>query len=263
MSTLASKQTKAQKSALKNISDSETYETLEYKVFEFDNRNRPINPAKVNFFVEQFKKGKFYLKDFPAVINDSFVVLDGQHRIKAAEILKLPVFFKISEELEIQDVPELQLNAGWSSMDYLNAYAQQGNKDYKILKSFVELYKLGVSATASLLADKMSNFGLKSLGFQTGQFKVTNFKKAELYCKRIWEFEPYVKKNFRGTTFVRALCTMMDNEKYDHELMMEKMMKFGTLLRPQVSSKGYLENLQDIYNYHTPSKAKVMFMTLD
>jgi len=263
----ASKQSqpsKAQKNALKNVTDSETYETIEYNVFEFDNKNRPIEAAKVNFFVEKFKEGKFYLKDFPAVINESFVVLDGQHRIKAAEICKLPVFFKVSEILQLEDVPGLQLNAGWSSADYLNSYAEQGNKDYKIMKYFVKKYKLGPSASAALLADRVtSGFGLKRLGFETGEFKVANLKKAELYAQRIWDFEPYIRKSFRTTTFVRAFCSMMENEKYDHEVMMEKMMKFGTLLRPHVDSKGYLENLQDVYNYHTAGKSKVMFVTLN
>src|ERR1035437_11165787 len=72
----------------------EVLETYKYEQFIRDDKNRPIHEEKVHFFMKQFKLGKFFMKEFPIIVDNQFLILDGQHRYEALKRLELPLYFR-------------------------------------------------------------------------------------------------------------------------------------------------------------------------
>lgn len=142
----------------KILKDTEVIETREYNVFILDKLNRPISDDKVNFFVRQFKADHFFMKEFPAIVDNNFVILDGQHRFEAVKRLSLPFYFRVSDTLTIDDVTNIQVNAGWSPADYLHSYVQQGKMPYIITHRFVERYEIPVSTAVRILSPQNEDF---------------------------------------------------------------------------------------------------------
>lgn len=249
-----------QSTVLKNT---EVHETKEYNVFKLDKRNRPLSEEKVKSFMKMFQKGLFFLKEFPAIIDDNFVVLDGQHRYEACKRLSLPFYFRWADRLSIDNVVDVQSNSGWKTMDFLHSYIQQGNQNYIILYRFIKKYEIPATTAVMLLSSathKKTSFLITS-GFYEGNFLVRNEKNAHVVAEAVIDFVELGFSGARNRSFIQALYKVMAHPEYSHKRMMDKMKSFGaSLLHLQINADFYLRNLEELYNYKQPEGARVRFL---
>jgi len=63
--------------------------------FRFSAENRPINERHLTRLVSAIKE-KNLLQDFPILVSYDMVIIDGQHRLLAAQKLGLPIFYRIA-----------------------------------------------------------------------------------------------------------------------------------------------------------------------
>ena len=241
------------------LTDTELMETKEYNVFVLDNRNRPIDADKVNSFVKRFKEGKFYLKEFPGVVDDNFIILDGQHRFVACQKLGLPFYFRFADKLTIDNVTEVQLNAGWKTKEYLHSHVKQNDQNYIILQRFVNKHQLNISTSANLLNGQIRG-SLKKNGFYTGTFVVKFESEAHQIAEAATDFFEAGFKNARSATFVTALAKIIKHPEYSHKRMMGKMKDFGGLLKNQTTIDLFVRNLELLYNYKAAEASRVRFI---
>jgi hypothetical protein len=221
-----------------------------------DLRNRPVNEARVAAFMKQFQEGHFYMKEFPGVVDSNFCILDGQHRFEACKRMGLPFYFHFSDTLTIENVTNVQLNAGWKLKDYLHSFVQQKNMNYIILHRFVERYKFGVSVACMLLAQNAQ--GLTRNGYYAGNFKVKFEEKAHNQSAMIAELAELT--GTKGEAFVRTLVNMMINEQYDHKRMVKQLKKYAFMFKRMYKQEDQARNLEEIYNYRIHSENKVRFL---
>jgi len=241
----------------KLVQNSELYETTEYGVFTLDSKNRPINEGKVHSFMNYFKTGKFFMKEFPAIVDENFIILDGQHRYEACRRLSLPFFFRLSHELTLDNVVDVQVNAGWTTNDYLHAFVKQGNQDYIVLQRFVKRYNMPASLAVLLLEGRRVSLG--KAGFYDVTFAIKNEEKGHKRAQAIQEIGALTKQLHKDKSFGLAMIDIMNNPEYDHKRMMDQMTKYHTLMQRHVSSQNYIRNLEEVYNYRLQEKNRVRF----
>lgn len=247
---------KPQSTAVKN---SEVYETVNYAAFHMDEKNRPINEEKVTVFMRQFKKGKNFMREFPAIVDHNHLILDGQHRYVALKRLELAFYYRYASSLTIDNVVDVQSNAGWHTSDFLHAFIKQKKQDYIVLNRFIQRYDISISIAVALLTQSMKS-SLKKRGFYQGLFKIVDETWAHDKAKMIFELGELAWNLHKDAKFCGALVKVFQTEDYDHKRMVTQMKKYNSLLRRQVTTDAYIENFEEVYNYKLYTKNKVRFI---
>ncbi len=250
----------------KPVANTEIFETTRYDLFILDIHNRPLNEARVNHFVKEFKKGNFFMKEFPAIIDKKHIILDGQHRFAACKELLLPFYFRYADTLALFNIVDVQVNAGWSQNDYIHSFIQQKNMNYIILKRFTLKYKIGVALAAALLSGITHRTSLKSIGFYNGSFKVKDEAAAHKAAAAIAdigslivEINPKLHIS-RDTHFNMAMAKIINHPDFDKKRMVDQIKKYCSLILRQVSTEAYILNLEEVYSYKMYLKNKVRFI---
>ena len=247
-----------QKPFYKVLTGTEVLETSSYENFKCDAKNRPVSEEKIHFFMKQFKQGKFFMKEFPVIVDANMIILDGQHRFEAVKRLGIPLYFRFTDTLSIDNVVDVQINAGWKSGDYLHAFIKQGNQNYIILHRFVERYKINTSVAIALLTGNKT--GLKMSGFYEGTFRVKDETSAHEQAKEINKVGEMANGLHKDVKFCMALITMMAHPEYEEKRLVDQIEKYASLMKRQMTHDAYMRNLEEVYNYRLYNKNKVRFI---
>jgi disulfide oxidoreductase YuzD len=240
--------------------------TTNYKMFKYMKGNRSVNPEHVSRLVRAIKDRNL-LSEFPVMVDSKNYVIDGQHRIKAAQSLKLPVYYRKVEETGISVYDVAKFNTAhktWNYVDIMNSYADQGKKDYQVLKDFMGRTGLTVTASLVLLSASDENKNvlaggtiLRKTKFREGEFKVVDLKGAEQKAGMLSDLSalsPY----YHERAFVQAALIMFNTTGYDHERMKKQMEVAGRIEYKYNDVTAYLRKFEAVYNRHM-SKSKLRF----
>lgn len=80
--------------------------TKDYESFRYLLSNREVNKLHVGRLVKSIAKNNL-LHLNPVIVNPNMEVIDGQHRIAAAELLGVPVYFQIDDNVSKKDLSDL------------------------------------------------------------------------------------------------------------------------------------------------------------
>ena len=132
--------------------------TTDYKMFKKIDSNREINKnhlKKLKVGIE--RKNLLYL--FPIVINKGMEVVDGQHRLKAAEELGLEVFYLVDDNITKADIAMVNSNRkAWAIYNYIDFYASEGKIEFKHLKWLMKDYPRITATVGARLIDRDAMF---------------------------------------------------------------------------------------------------------
>lgn len=178
--------------------------TKDYSIFKKIDSNRDINKPHLKKLIASITiKNLLYL--FPVIINNKNEVVDGQHRIEAAKVLGLPIYYIIDNSITKADIALMNSNRkSWGAKDYISFYAQEGNEDFKRLRKMLKDYpSLSPTLTAKLLCGKCEAFyeggGEYSKNIKAGKLNTSHYAMAKLIaelCSRLeqdrtWAFDAY------------------------------------------------------------------------
>lgn len=246
----------------KKLSNTEVLETNHYEWFNMNVKNRPISEDRVHAFMREFKKGNFFMKDFPAVVDGNYTIIDGQPRFEAARRMELPFYFRIATEITLEKVTVVQTNSGWKVSDYIHAYIKQGNQNYVVLSRFMKRYEITAMLALELIKGYSSS-GMQRIGFYAGTLNITDKEEANGHrrCKAAREILDLVPNANIGNDgrYYRACIRLVDHEEYDHKRMVSQLKKYASLFQRQVSTQNYLKNFEEVFNYKLYTKNKVRF----
>lgn len=245
------------KDAVKRL-NTEVMETDQYSWFNFDNRNRPINEDRVEHFIKEFNRGNYFMHEFPAIVNDNWTVLDGQHRYVACTRTGMPFMFRLSNTLTMENVVDVQARAAWSTDDYIHSFVKQGNQNYIILSRFMARYKMTASVAVKLLNGPGTS--LHECGFYKGTYKVKHEETGHRVAKIILDVLSMTPKIKMATSFAKAMVKLVAHKEYNHKRMLSQLAKYPGLLMRQVNVNAQIENFEEVYNYHLTVKNKVRFV---
>lgn len=237
--------------------------TRDYSVFENINGNRDLNLRKIERIKQDINEGLDVLKYCPVIVSEKggkLRVIDGQHRLQVAKDLKSNVWYVIAQEMTLPEIAKMNNNTEkWKPKDFINCYAQQGNKHYKTLHQFIQDYGFPLSVCLQLLTKggNVNDIGGDTKGeFQSGLFKV----KSEAEAKRVGDIISRFKgfSGYTSRTFIVAICKIMGAGKVPIEDVIGAWEKNTEALKVQSSWKEYLVNLEILINIGK-SKRRVIY----
>lgn len=238
------------------------YFTTDYTIFKAIKGNRLLNEKKIKKIIADIKSGFDMLRYYPIVVDENMNVIDGQHRLYISRKLKQNVYYIISKKITLNEIAKVNSNTEkWKADDFINCYIQNGNKDYEALRKFKDEFKFPLSVCLMLLS---TGSALKDGGsenskddFQQGKFTIHHKEKAYNIANTVKKFSLFPQHKSR--TFIVAICKILEAKKVKIEEIITKYNEQdSSVLKTQGNYKGYLTNLEEIYNYRC-NKRKVIF----
>jgi ParB-like nuclease family protein len=238
---------------------SEVNPTDNYSIFSRCQSNREINWGHVNRLCESIRaKNLLFLR--PIEVTKNMEILDGQHRLEAAKLLKVPIYFKITDKMNIKDVALINAaQKAWSPPDYFNFYCSQGYEEYLKMKSFIANSGITFSCAYSLDVDLSSN-GV--FAFRNGEYicRLEDSGKHIEKAREIFEWCATIigaKTFLKGGRALKALVIFLKHEDIEVEKFQRNFFYFVNKFVPFHSIKNYLEFFLTIYNYKNHNKIKL------
>ena len=232
--------------------------TTDYGIFRSITSNREVDEAHVKRLMESIQRENL-LHLRPLDVTEDFGVVDGQHRLEAAERLGLPIYYQLGQLTQRHISVLNSVSKHWNTLDYLNFFTIEGYDEYKKVSHFVGQHpKIGISSTLCLLSES-SRGNLP--GFRAGEFKVTRTEGAEqvaTYLDSLAAQYPHFKFAY-SDTFVKAVDMLVRTGRYEHERMLRKIDQQPRSLVRCPSVTEYVKLFEELYNYNAAPAQRVRF----
>ena len=238
---------------------SKILQTTDYAQFKTIRGNREINEAHLKNLVRSIEESGYI--PCPIIINEKFGVIDGQHRIEAAKILKLPVHYYILKGASIREVTIVNQNRkNWGFTQWMNRYADYNFQEYKIYKHFYEVWGFDHWSTIFLLCRTKGVRGRGSLkkAFETGALKIETMEEGKKFARRIMDVKPFYA-NYKRRAFIQAMIRVFHDGRYNHRTFMKKLGLVRDRLYDCSTVGLYLQRIDEVMNYSTPKNQRVNF----
>src|SRR5690625_2284032 len=141
------------------------FETSDYDLFQLSKFNRNVLLRKE--MLEQAKEGFIA----PIVVNENFVVIDGQHRLEASKKIGVPVTYIVMPGLDENDIVRMNtVQKPWSLQNYIEAFANQGLEEYVKLVDLIKAGHANVTVTTYVAMNNLGDRRVRNL-ITDGKFK--------------------------------------------------------------------------------------------
>lgn len=162
--------------------------TNNYKKFKYFEENRKLSPEHIHSLVSDPSfANKVQLS--PVIIDGSFHVIDGQHRIAACEKLGIPVYYILDKDAKPEDIISRNANVSkWTMADYIKFHAMKKKPEYMKLQQWMETYKVNYSFMSPIIT---CCYGTNSKSINT-LVKLGDMTIKEEYSNKIDEFLPII-----------------------------------------------------------------------
>jgi len=198
----------------------EIQKTKDYDLFKDFSSNREIDQKHLNRLIETIKS-KNLLSINPIIVDSEMRVIDGQHRLEAAKILNLHIFYISGDEINRHDIFRLNSNQkNWKTMDYINFYTVEKVKAYLELSKFINHYPhFSTSASISLCCGgKRSTVDIKA-----GTIQISDIESAYSIAETIKEmYQKYQLDFIYDSRFPMALSAAFDDKNFNIETFYHK-----------------------------------------
>lgn len=222
------------------------YKTDDLSIFQLSEFNRTVFLKQE--MIDQAKEGLIS----PLVVNENFVVIDGQHRLAAAKEAGVPVEYIIKPGLDKHDIVRMNtIQRKWTLKDYIEAYANQGKKEYIRLSELIQKGYSDVTSTIAISQGVLGTLADSRLNqIKDGSFGFANYADTVAFLKYYEHFREAAGTPKRNHLCI-ALYDLCRYPKVDKERLIKKVASTG--LSEDVKVKSYtkpemLKALIDAYN---------------
>jgi hypothetical protein len=237
----------------------EVFSTKNFEKFSFISGNRMVSKSHVATLKRSIEK-KNMLKYVPIIVTPKFEVIEGQHRLKAAEELEVPIYYIVATDVDFSDIAVLNNTVKtWRPEDYMETFISKGIEDYQTLKDFAKEFKFSISNAIAVLSIGHDRYLQAPLTqFRSGVWQITDLQKAYEFAKYYNEIAAYTEeRTAKDRDLMRAVYRMY--YVFDlgilHEDFMSRLKNYPTPIYRRLGVKDYLRQLEDIYNSGVGRKA--------
>lgn len=231
-----------------------TFESKQYDLLTKLLGNRTVVDKNVDHKKELLEKNGFKSTN-PVIINKDGQMIDGQHRRLAAEQLDMPFKFTIDVSVEAEESLQTTIelnNSGkpWVTLDYINAYAENGNEEYEKLLDLCDELNLGMSKTLILYLGAKANIEFQrsiargSFKFDENKAQLARNRKEELDLLSELVTQRY-KKLVESQPFYCAYLELSRKENFKFKVLKEQ---FDKMRYTVLDRKNLMETLIETYN---------------
>jgi hypothetical protein len=222
--------------------------TKDYKMFKEFTSNREVDHKHVNKLIYSIQE-KNLLHAHPIIVDRQMRVIDGQHRLAAAERLGVEIFYVVSD-LDRKAISILNSNQkNWKALDYINFYTVEKVNSFVILSGMLNKYpEMSHSAILSLCSSE----GRRNIAeLKNGFIGVENVDIAtEIcdFCKDLFNRLGDKYKFVFDSRFPLALLKAFKDPKFAPNTLLTKIEAAPRAFVQCHTVKQYLEMIQEIYN---------------
>ena len=230
--------------------------TTNYERFPSHKHQRSINEQHVRKLTASMKNQGF-IPSFPITIesNGSSRVLDGHHRIKAAKLAGVPIYF-----VEVEAGPSIsEINASqknWTATDYLMSYVRAGNKDYIKVYNWVSKYRISIGTFVRIMVPN----GMS--GFAAGRMRT----KSEAYLKDLCRIRDKCE-DVTGEKAPARLFYAAHSFKATPTLSVDRLLTGLSHVRSKLKAardtNSFLAVFEEGYNYSRSNRLPLVFMVAE
>lgn len=230
--------------------------TKNYNCFKYIVSNREINHAHVNRLVKSIKNNNL-LHLNPVIVNTKMEVIDGQHRIAAAEILGVEIYFQVDEMVSKKDLSDLNsVKKNWSTVDYINYWTIEKAKGFDELSKFLSVYPNLPPSTALMLLSADGSRDINAL--KNGTIDTSNKEEATKIAEIIKKFRNIIDFAY-DRNFILSINKVIKTGKYDQEVMDKRLESNARALVKCATIKQYIDLIEEIYNKNSHNKVSFKY----
>jgi len=224
--------------------------TKQYDLFKFrdDNRAR-IDNQHVHRLADSIRSNNL-LDLKPILVNKNMEVIDGQHRLLAAKLLDVDVYYEINGKVTPEDIVKLNISKAWTMLDYLNFYTKHDYVEYKKLTELMLKESLDIHIALGIVS---CNSKITFHEFRMGNFKFTNElidDQLEI-CRETIDHIKKMNGRSRYTSsarFWKSLLKLVKHEHFEVEKWRVNLHKMVDHFCVKATTQDYLRFFQNIYN---------------
>lgn len=229
--------------------------TTDYGIFKFMEANRGISQKLVNDLVLSIQRVNL-LEYRPLLVNERMDVIDGQHRLKAAEKLGVPVYYEKTKGMSTKEIIALQIQTRWTWADFMNAFVKDGNENYLKLNNFINQYEIPIPIAMDLF-DCSSREKENGKKYKSGEFIYPKDDKTQrLKVELFIETCDYIKKFSAGgldlknkKSFSQAFVRFVNIDEVNYLIFQKKLKARMDKIRKCITSFDYFRLLVSVYNF--------------
>jgi hypothetical protein len=235
--------------------------TDDHNRFVWHPNQQPPSEAHVRKIAESMRQYGF-LPSKPIQVcrhGNQLTVIDGHHRLEAATLLRIPVYYVIEPPSHISLIGAVNVTVRkWSNLSFAKFHAENGSEDYQTL---LEYEKDGVPLhlAASMLAGESAHSGNAGRTIQTGKFKVKTTKIIDWICsviKKVKGVAPEIQKR----AYIEALSMCWYVDEVDRDQLVHKMLNMPKAIVRAADRKQALSCLEEAYNFKRSLKVNLSFL---
>ena len=229
------------------------YGTTDYEMFSFIKGNRGITESQVNAIVNNIVNDKDLLRYKPIMVNRNMGVLDGQHRLLAAQKAGVTIWWNPApDDINLLTIANLNNGNKWSPKNFVSLYAASNKKAYILFRKFYSDYKLSTS-TALLLFGRQTMRSLRE-----GTLHANDLLMYEEFAEALTDVRKYVYFA-KFNRFADAFTRIYTHPEYDHKRMLTKLKQRKDAIIRMATVEDHMRMLEEIYNHKLSSDKKVRF----
>lgn len=234
--------------------------TTDYSVFKPLAGNRPINKGLLLAIRESINNDGNYLMYNPIIVNEKMEIIDGQHRLEAARLEEVEVYYITAVGMKIRQAQVLNSKKRqWSSSDFLQSYLTEGKSEYQTLKQLMDEYRFSIAICVKYLSQNHHQSGMRK--FRDGKFEIIDQAWAEDALGLLSKVRDYSP----DYAYAQSMCQISVGKMLDAlrvagkpRLFEDQLKRYQTTITRRNSTKDYLKEFQLILDMGGDNKVKLI-----
>jgi hypothetical protein len=235
--------------------------TEDLSAFVPHDHQQPMSAAHSKRIAESMGGGGFWPSKPVSCVRkgNKLVVVDGHHRLAAAKIANVGVYYVVEPVCRLEDIGDANvLVRKWSNESFAKMYAGQGNPHYVELLRAVGL-GVPLSVAASVLRGEAGHSGNAGRFIKTGEFKVKTRENMRVIIDFINELSAACDV-VRTKIFIEALSVLLFVPEFDSAIL-KKRIQVNPLSVAKCNNRDQmLQQLDEVYNFRSREKVPLAFL---
>lgn len=234
--------------------------SINYRIFELLPFNRDVK--KVKALMESMKKHG-WINAYPMNVvqngNGKLKIKDGHHRFEVATTLGIPVKYVVCNDTATIYELDKATNK-WSVADHMESYCRAGNIEYVKMKEYCRRTGIAPMYAISMLSGETAGSYNQSDLFKTGAFVCKNTMNADIVADIVLHCKKKGIDWAHNSRMVIALSKIAWVDGFSPLKLKQKITTFPFLIEKKPHVEGYLEMLENVYNYKSQDKVPLKFL---
>lgn len=222
-------------------------QTTNYDMFKLMKGNRSINKYNYSKLLTSMREEHLVI---PIVVNESYEIIDGQHRYMASKELGKPIYYFMVRGYGLDQVKRANVvSINWKKKDYLEMFVSDSKHEYKEFEEIKDIYDLNINILLKIFAlvqkKQVNRLGYE---FEDGTFTLEGKEEVLAFLDALEDFNFF--KFYKSSSFITAFIRLYFRNEYEHEKMKSKLISHKSALEKRSTSDEYLALLCNrIYSF--------------